>query len=55
LWTQHVPEADWAAFINEVLARYRTVTSDSPQERNTFKFYQMEVVLDLRNSVAVAN
>lgn len=45
-WTRHLPENDWPAFITEVLDLYRTVTADNPQEVNTFKFYQMEVVLE---------
>jgi trans-aconitate 2-methyltransferase len=41
-----LPESDWPLFITEVLDRYRTVAPDSPQESNTFKFYQLEVVLE---------
>jgi len=44
-WTRFLPEGDWQAFITDVLDRYRSVAADSPQEANTFKFYQMEVVL----------
>ena len=44
-WTRRLPESDWPAFITEVLDRYRTVAAGSPQEANTFKFYQLEVVL----------
>jgi trans-aconitate methyltransferase len=44
-WTRCLPEAEWAAFINDVLDRYRAVAADKPGEENTFKFYQMEVVL----------
>jgi trans-aconitate methyltransferase len=44
-WTRCLPESEWPAFITEVLDRYRAVAADSPQEANTFKFYQMEVVL----------
>jgi trans-aconitate methyltransferase len=44
-WTRRLPESDWPAFITEVLDRYRTVAADSPDEANTFKFYQLEVVL----------
>jgi hypothetical protein len=29
-----------------VLDRYRTVAAGKPQEANTFKFYQLEVVLE---------
>jgi trans-aconitate methyltransferase len=45
-WTRYLPESDWPAFITEVLDRYGTVAADSPQEANTFKFYQLEVVLE---------
>src|SRR5262245_41729433 len=44
-WTRCLPESEWQAFITEVLDRYQAVAADSPQEVNTFKFYQMEVVL----------
>lgn len=46
-WTRHLPESDWPAFITEVLDRYRSVAADIPEEANTFKFYQLEVVLEL--------
>jgi len=45
-WTRHLPESDWLAFITEVLDRYRAVAAGSPPEANTFKFYQLEVVLE---------
>jgi trans-aconitate 2-methyltransferase len=45
-WTRHLPESDWPAFITEVLDHYRTVAASGPQEANTFKFYQLEVVLE---------
>jgi trans-aconitate methyltransferase len=44
-WMRLLPESDWQAFIADVLARYQFVAADGPQEANTFKFYQMEVVL----------
>jgi trans-aconitate methyltransferase len=44
-WTRCLPESDWPAFITEVLDRYRLVAADNPGGANTFKFYQMEVVL----------
>jgi trans-aconitate 2-methyltransferase len=47
-WTQHVPERDWDAFIEDVLERYRAVAADGPQDADTFKFYQMEVELRAR-------
>ncbi len=47
-WLRCLPESDWPAFINEVLDRYRSVAADNSQEANTFKFYQLEVVLEKR-------
>ena len=44
-WTQRLPESEWETFITDVLDRYQSVAADSPQEANTFKFYQMEVEL----------
>src|SRR5262245_29916569 len=44
-WTQRLPEGEWGTFIRDVLDRYQSVAADSPQEANTFKFYQMEVEL----------
>jgi trans-aconitate methyltransferase len=44
-WTRCLPESDRQAFVTEVLDRYQLVAADSPQEENTFKFYQMEVAL----------
>lgn len=44
-WTRFLPEGEWAAFITEVLDRYQTIAANHPSENNTFKFYQMEVVL----------
>lgn len=44
-WKRRLPETDWDAFITDVLNRYQSVAADNPQEANTFKFYQMEVVL----------
>jgi trans-aconitate methyltransferase len=52
-WTQHVPEREWNAFITDVLDRYQTIAADTPSEVNTFKFYQMEVVLDVEPHVRV--
>jgi trans-aconitate methyltransferase len=44
-WTRCLPESEWQAFVTDVLDRYQSVAADSPQEVDTFKFYQMEVVL----------
>jgi trans-aconitate methyltransferase len=45
-WTRRLPEADWPSFITDVLDRYATVAADNPQQANTFKFYQLEVLLE---------
>jgi trans-aconitate methyltransferase len=44
-WTQRLPESEWEPFITDVLDRYQFVAADSPQEANTFKFYQLEIEL----------
>jgi len=44
-WTRCLPKSEWQAFITEVLDLYRAVATDTSQEVNTFKFYQMEVLL----------
>jgi len=44
-WTQRLPKSEWDSFIADVLDRYQSVAANSPQEANTFKFYQMEVEL----------
>jgi trans-aconitate methyltransferase len=44
-WTRCLPESEWEAFITDVLDCYQAVATDKPQEANTFKFYQVEVVL----------
>jgi trans-aconitate methyltransferase len=49
-WTRFLPEQEWSDFITEVLDRYQQVAADSPSENNTFKFYQMEVILTPRHS-----
>jgi SAM-dependent methyltransferase len=49
-WTRFLPEQDWAAFITEVLDRYQAIAASTPSENNTFKFYQMEVVLAVASS-----
>jgi trans-aconitate methyltransferase len=46
-WTQHVPDSERDAFITDVLDRYQSIAADNPSEANTFKFYQMEVVLEV--------
>jgi len=44
-WTQFIPEAERRAFVIDVLDRYRIEVSNQPAEKNTFKFYQMDVTL----------
>jgi trans-aconitate methyltransferase len=44
-WTRCLPESEWDAFISDFLDRYRSVAADGPQDANTFKFYQMDVLL----------
>jgi trans-aconitate methyltransferase len=45
-WTRRLPESERPDFIAEVLDLYRPVAAATPQEANTFKFYQLEVVLE---------
>jgi hypothetical protein len=42
-WIHRLPKNEWEPFIVDVLDRYQSVAADSPEEANTFKFYQMEV------------
>ena len=44
-WTRCLPEQAKMMFITEVLDRYRLVAADSPEEANTFKFYQIAMTL----------
>ena len=44
-WTRRLPESLRPAFITDVLDRYRTVAAEKPGEENTFKFYQMTILL----------
>ncbi|HLH01959.1 MAG TPA: methyltransferase domain-containing protein [Bryobacteraceae bacterium] len=44
-WTKRLPESLRPVFINDVLDRYRAAVADKPEEANTFKFYQMTIVL----------
>jgi trans-aconitate 2-methyltransferase len=44
-WTKFLPESDRAAFITDVLERYRPVAADRTGEENFFRFYQMDVTL----------
>ncbi len=44
-WTKFLPSEEKAAFITDVLDRYRLVAAEKPGEENTFKFYQMDVPL----------
>jgi trans-aconitate 2-methyltransferase len=44
-WTSRLPAAEQTDFINDVLDRYQQVASDHRGEKNTFKFYQMDISL----------
>jgi trans-aconitate 2-methyltransferase len=44
-WTRLLPDAEKPAFITDVLDRYQSVAADNTSEANTFKFYQMDVLL----------
>jgi trans-aconitate methyltransferase len=44
-WTRKVPESLQTRFMTDVLDRYETAAVEKPGEENTFKFYQMTIVL----------
>jgi trans-aconitate 2-methyltransferase len=44
-WTQRLPEGEHAAFVDDVLDRYRTVAAAGAGEAGVFRFYQMDVTL----------
>jgi trans-aconitate 2-methyltransferase len=44
-WTRRIPDADKAAFIGDVLDRYRRVGDGSAADAAVFHFYQMRVAL----------
>jgi trans-aconitate 2-methyltransferase len=44
-WTRQLPESLRPRFIGDVLDRYQAVAAEKPGEENTFKFYQMTIVL----------
>jgi trans-aconitate 2-methyltransferase len=44
-WTKRLPETLRESFITDVLDGYQAVAADKPGEENTFKFYQMTIVL----------
>jgi trans-aconitate 2-methyltransferase len=44
-WTRRLPESEKPAFVADVLERYRSVAAANRGERNTFKFYQMDITL----------
>jgi trans-aconitate 2-methyltransferase len=44
-WTRFLPEPERRTFILDVLDCYQSVAADRPGEDNTFKFYQMDVLL----------
>jgi trans-aconitate methyltransferase len=44
-WTKQLPESLRPLFITDVLDRYQAVAAEKPGEENTFKFYQMTLLL----------
>ncbi len=44
-WTKLLPEAEKSAFIIDVLDSYQSVAADRADEKNTFKFYQMDITM----------
>ena len=44
-WTDRLPEALRSSFIDDVLERYRAVGVEQQGQENTFRFYQMTVLL----------
>jgi SAM-dependent methyltransferase len=44
-WTRRIPEAEKAAFIGDVLDRYRRVGDGSAADAAVFHFYQMRIAL----------
>jgi trans-aconitate 2-methyltransferase len=48
-WTRMLPGGEKAAFIHDVLDRYQMVAADTPAEAHCFKFYQMDVTLELKD------
>jgi trans-aconitate 2-methyltransferase len=47
-WTRRLPDDLRIGFIADVLDRYQAVSVDRPGQEHTFKFYQMDVVLEPR-------
>jgi len=44
-WTRRIPDADKAAFIGDVLDRYRRIGDGSAADAAVFHFYQMRIAL----------
>jgi len=44
-WTKRLPESLRSPFINDVLDKYQAVAVEKEGEENTFKFYQLTIVL----------
>ncbi len=44
-WTRRLAESEWDEFIEAVLDEYYAVAASSAADANTFKFFQLEVVL----------
>lgn len=55
-WTDRLPAAERPKFLNAVLDHYQRVAADETGGENTFKFYQMDILLmasDARDASAV--
>lgn len=44
-WSKHIPESQRPGFVEDVLWRYRRELCPRPEERNVFRFYQMDIRL----------
>lgn len=44
-WTRRLPEGERAAFVDDVLDHYRTITGDPAGEETVFRFYQTDFTL----------
>lgn len=45
-WTQRLREEVRPSFISDVLDRYQQIAATSATDLHTFKFYQMEILLN---------
>ncbi|MFT3922273.1 MAG: methyltransferase domain-containing protein [Myxococcales bacterium] len=49
-WTERLPDAERHAFVEDVLRRYRSVAMKREGEDNCFRFYQMDLALEVSSS-----